>query len=363
MRTTTGRRRTTALRAALLCVAAVLLPAAAAAADEPAPAASPDPAAAATWALGPAGPDGADGRISLRHTIDPGASADDQVVLTNFSSRATTFTLYTGDGVVDDGGTFDIGAAGDTPTDSGSWITLGPVDGAQPDADGRLVLQVAAESSVLVPLTITVPADATPGDHPAGVVAELAAGEGAVQLASRVGVRVHLRVAGDVVADLRVTDVQARWVPSWNPFAAGTVHLTYDIENAGNVRLGSEARTTLAGPFGLGSATSTASHREILPGRAVTVEADLRAWPAVRSTGQIEVRPGVVGDDALAVVLLTGSSGFGVWTVPWAQLALVAAVVALLLVVRRTRRRAAARVQARIDAAVAEARTEQGAGG
>lgn len=348
MRTTTGRRRTTALRAALLCVAAVLLPAWAAAADESAPAASPDPAAAATWALGPATPDGADGRISLRHTIDPGASADDQVVLTNFSSRATTFTLYTGDGVVDDGGTFDIGAAGDTPTDSGSWIALGPVDGAQPDADGRLVLQVAAESSVLVPLTITVPADATPGDHPAGVVAELAAGEGAVQLASRVGVRVHLRVAGDVVADLRVTDVQARWVPSWNPFATGTVHLSYDIENAGNVRLG--------------SATSTASHREILPGRAVTVEADLRAWPAVRSTGQIEVRPGVVGDDALAVVLLTESSGFGVWTVPWAQLALVAVVVALLLVVRRTRRRAAARVQARIDAAVAEARTEQGAG-
>jgi hypothetical protein len=352
MRTTSGTLRTTVLRAALLGVAAVLLPAATAAADEP------DPAAAATWALGPATQDGADGRISLRRTIDPGGSADDLVVLTNFSSRATTFTLYAGDGLVDDGGTFDIGPAGEVPTDAGSWITLGPVDGAQPDPDGRLVLEVAAESSVLIPVRIAVPADAAPGDHPAGVVAELAAPDGAVQLASRVGVRVHLRVAGDVTAALRVTDVHARWVPSWNPFAAGTVHLTYDIENAGNVRLGSEARTTLAGPFGLGTATSTASHREILPGRAVTVEADLPSWPVVRSTGQIEVRPGLVGDDALAIVLMTETAGLTVWTVPWTQLALVAAVVALLLVVRRTRRRAAARVQARIDAAVAQARTE-----
>lgn len=78
----------------------------------------------------------------------------------------------------------------------------------------------------------------------------------------------------------------------------------------------------------------------------------------MRSTGQIEIQPGLVGDDVLAVVLMTDTTGLTVWTVPWAQLVLVAALVALLLVVRRTRRRAATRVQARIDAAVAQARTE-----
>ncbi|TGJ94378.1 hypothetical protein DLJ96_19990, partial [Actinotalea fermentans ATCC 43279 = JCM 9966 = DSM 3133] len=82
--------------------------------------------------------------------------------------------VYASDGVVTADGQFDLLPAGATPVDGGAWITLGEGDTAGPTQR----VEVAAESSVTVPFTVAVPADATPGDHPAGVVAALARPEG-----------------------------------------------------------------------------------------------------------------------------------------------------------------------------------------
>ena len=52
-----------------------------------------------TWAVAPASAEGPDGRVSFRHTIDPGGSVEEFVAVTNFSAAAAPFAIYASDGV------------------------------------------------------------------------------------------------------------------------------------------------------------------------------------------------------------------------------------------------------------------------
>lgn len=305
-----------------------------------------------TWTVQPATPEGPDGRISLRHVLDPGASVVDHVTVTNFSERAATFAVYAADGVVSDSGDFDVPGSRATK-DGGGWVTLGDVPGGE-QVDGTLRLTLEPGARVTVPLTIAVPADATPGDHPAGVVAELVNGDD-VRLAARVGARLHLRVTGDVVASLAPQDVVTRWEPSWNPFAPGTVHVSYRVANTGDVRLSARAATTLAGPFGVGAGERATDLREVLPGQSAQVEAELHAWPLVRFAGHVDARPWVVGEDVVDAPLRPGTVPVVVWALPWPQVAALAVLVGVPLLVRWWRRRSARALQDRIAAALAAA--------
>ncbi|QDB78489.1 hypothetical protein FE251_03175 [Georgenia wutianyii] len=344
-----------ALAVAALAVAAGAVPATAGLPSTPAPPGT-------TWALEPADGSEADGRVSLRHVLEDGASVADHVVLTNFSDHEATFAVYASDGIVDEAGSFDLLPPDTEPTGGGSWVEVGTVTGAEPRPGGGILLTTPAGSSTVVPLEVTVPAGATPGDHPAGVVAELVqGGDATLRMSSRVGVRLHLRVAGEVRGELG-PDVVATYSPSWNPFAPGTVTVDYTLENTGNVRVGADVDVSLAGPFGVGGGAASAEHREVLPGQELTGTVRLEAWPLVVGSGQLVATPLGVGEDELPAQLLPATVDFRVWAVPWSQLLVLALLAAAPLLVVRLRRRSAARVQARIDAAVAAATAEAAAG-
>ncbi|MBD3943204.1 hypothetical protein IF188_16035 [Microbacterium sp. NEAU-LLC] len=310
-----------------------------------------------TWSLSPASAEGPDARISLRHVIDPGGSAPDFVSLTNFSPHPASFDVYASDGIVTDDGDFDLLPPGEPPVDGGSWISVGTVEGGFV-ADGVLTIELQPGASVVVPVTVSVPENATPGDHPAGIVAQYkpAAG-GSVQFASRVGVRAHLRVAGDVVAALEPTVVSSSYEPSWNPFAPGRLRVEYRLDNVGNVRLGAEAAARATGPFGLAPVRASTTTREVLPAQTSTSTIELAVWPTVVSLGAVAVTPSAVGDDDVPV-LTPSSADFTAWTMPWAQLALLALAAGVVVAIVWTRRRSKAGVQRRIDEAVARAREE-----
>lgn len=311
-----------------------------------------------TWTLAPATDDGADGRVSLRHEIDPGSAVDDRVELTNFSDHAATFAVYASDGLVTASGDFDLLPADVAPERGGSWITLSSPE-APADPDGRLTLTLDAGASAVISARIAVPASATPGDHPAGIVAQLVPDDdGAVQLASRVGVRAHLRVAGDIIPTVAPDGIRAEYVPSWNPFAPGTVRLSVDVRNEGNVRLGAHTRASIAGIWGLAGTSADDDVREILPGDGVERAIELEAWPLVFGWGELRTTPLIVGEDTVDETPTATTVPFAVWTIPWSQLVLAVLVVGAVLLVRRLRRRSAARLQAHIDAAVAAARDE-----
>ena len=324
-----------------------------------APAETPSPSptsAGTTWALRPAAEDGPDGRVSLRHTLDAGAAASDLLALTNFSAQPATFAVYGSDGTVTGDGSFDLIPSDQQAQDGGSWLTIPPVEGAAARAGGGIELEVPSATTVLIPVGIAVPGNAAPGDHPAGIVAELIPGaNSSVQFATRVGVRVHLRVTGDIVASLVPDGITATYQPSWNPFAPGSVTVAYAVANAGNVRLGSAVDVRLSGPLGIGSADATSEQREILPSDSVTESVTVPVWPTFLAWGSVAVTPTAVGQDAADFALEAAEASFTVWTIPWAQLLLLAALVGGFFLVRGSRRRSRARMQARIDAAVAAA--------
>ncbi len=314
------------------------------------------PPAGTTWALRPATTDGPDGRVSLRHVIDGGDSADDLLALTNFGGEPATFAVYASDGTITSDGNFDLIPGDQVASDGGSWIALGAIESSTPRDAGGLIVSVPAQTTIAIPVQITVPANATPGDHPAGIVAELVPdASSSVQLASRVGVRAHIRVTGDIVASLAAKDVSAHYTPSWNPFAPGTVTLSFALTNPGNVRLGAETVARLSGPFGLAEASVAGEQREVFPGQAVETTIELPVWPTFFSWGDVATTPAAVGEDVIDGPLVVDSAPYTLWTVPWAQLGLLALLAAVFFLIRFLRARSSRRMQERIDAAVAAA--------
>lgn len=287
---------------------------------------TPPPAHAATdvrWSVVPADEGGPDGRVSLRHVLDPGTTVEDAVAVTNLGDSPATFTVSAGDGRVGADGAFDVG----DPLDSGAWVSIAGVD------DGGALPLDAGETRVL-PVTVTTPPDALPGDHPAGIVVAVSQVEGTTTLTHRVGVRLHLRVAGEVVPALDVVDVTTRWEPSWIPFAPGTLHVDYVATNTGDVRLGATATVDVDGRS---DPREPAPIAEVLPRTTATGSVEVEVWPFPLTRGDLVVTPLVVGDDAVSApgpVSLAVSAA----TPSWTGLAALALATALVLLARRHRR-------------------------
>lgn len=318
-----------------------------------APATAADDADRITWGVAPAAEDEADGRVSFRYELDPGAVVEDFLEVTNYSDRAVTFTLLSSDGVVGPDGAFDLLPADVAPEATGAWI------------DVQESVELEPQSSAVVPFTLTVPEGALPGDHPGGIAASVSrVGETEdgplVGLDTRVGARVHLRVSGDLAPEVSVTDLEATYTPSWNPFQPGTLHLDYTVVNDGNVRLGSTQTLSAAGVLGLSAGadgTIIGQQREILPRQETSVSTTVDGvWPLGPLSSTVTATQVVVGDDVVDVPLTVAEAGVTTWAVPWAQLAVLALAIALVAWrVRLRRRQRAAIERARAEGARAAA--------
>ncbi|MEU4619569.1 DUF916 domain-containing protein [Actinoplanes sp. NPDC023801] len=328
----------TRIAAAVLALATLTLPA-------PVPAAPGS--GSLTWSVSPSGPKGPNGRPALDYKLDPGAIVTDHVAVTNHSKQPLTLRLYAHDAFTTTGGGFDLRAGNATPTDAGLWIKL-----------GRQRITLPASSRVVVPFTLTVPANATPGDHAAGVVASLVAGTtdaagNKVSVDHRVGSRVYLRVTGPLQPSLTVTDVQIRTATSWNPLKLPRVTATFTIANTGNVRLGGAPSAQIEGPFGLGVRTTTATAvPEILPGGSLTTTVALNSVPPLfQERLTLEIRPAPADGRTVDPAPVRAASQHVLWLMPWPQLALIALATALLVAWLYARRRRNRRMRAALAAA------------
>ncbi|WP_371665262.1 MULTISPECIES: WxL protein peptidoglycan domain-containing protein [unclassified Streptomyces] len=180
-------------------------------------------------------------------SADPGATLDDKVTVTNKTDRPQTFRLYAADAynTARDGG-FAVRAQNEKQRSVGAW--------ARTDRDR---VTVRAHGSVTVPLTITVPEDAEPGDHPGALVAlderidPADAGAVAVGIRKAVGARIYLRVNGPTMPALSVDDVR---VEHSQPLVPGTgksrAVISYTLHNRGNVTLNPKVALRAEGLFG-----------------------------------------------------------------------------------------------------------------
>jgi Bacterial protein of unknown function (DUF916) len=315
--------------AAVLCAAAVILAPAAtatAAARLSESAAQPHTLSqATTFAVQPATAGKPDARAYLSYSATPGAIIKDQVAIRNYSEHPLTLRVYAGDAFNAPDGGFDLQAAAATPVDLGAWISVDQHE-----------VTVPARSSTILPIRITVPADATPGDHAAGIVAALdSPGTDShgnrITVEDRVGSRVYLRISGPLRPGLAVQSLHISYHAGTNPLGRGSALVTYTVRNTGNVRLSATQAVRITNLVTDATARGTASIAQLLPGNSITVTARIDGiLPAVRSHLRITLTPHALPGDLDPPLAATGMS-VGLWTVSWTLLGLVLVVIVLLV--------------------------------
>lgn len=337
MRTTTPPRPlrpTTALVVAialLLALAAALTPTAATAAAATSASPTAPTGATQTWTIKPATSAGPDTRAHLVLDAAPGATLADTVAVTNYGESPLALRLYASDAFTPADGGFDLLPGARPSTDVGAWVRL-----------ATSTVEVAPRETVLVPITITVPADASPGDHAAGIVAALvsSATDGAgqqVAVEHRVGTRVYLRVDGPLDPSLEITDLRPRHLGTLDPISPGRVEVDFTVTNRGNLRLSGSPTVTVTGPAGIElGRVLLPDLPELLPGASIEQHAELDGtWPTLRLWSQVEVRP---IDPSGQVTPETVSRSAALWAVPWGQLLVVVLLAGATAVAIRRRR-------------------------
>ncbi len=185
----------------------------------------------------------------------------------------------------------------------------------------------------------------------------------------RLGIRVKLRVGGELKPRLAIEDLHVDYAGSGNPFAKGDATVTYTIHNTGNAILSAQQTVSVSGPFGwlrtdggrVAAAAGTAARRE-LDGDGARARCGARPpagrdrHPHAPAHRRRPARP-----PRSKPVQATAHG----WAVPWTLLVLVVvlalAIVAAIVFGRRGRTRRKAREDARVREAVEQAVRAKGA--
>ncbi|MFD7326494.1 WxL protein peptidoglycan domain-containing protein [Streptomyces sp. NPDC059875] len=261
-------------------------------------------------------------------SADPGTTLTDRVTVTNKTGAPLSFRLYGADAynTERDGG-FAVRTSQEKQTGAGAWIT--------PE---RTRVTVPARSSVTVPFTLAVPADAEPGDHPGAFVAlderiEAGTGSVAVGVQRAVAARLYLRVNGPTVPALAVEDVTLDQDRPLVPGAGtSTALISYTLHNRGNVTLNPKVALRAEGVFGrtLLARDLAKIPSELLPRQKIRL--------TERWTGSPQFDWGEVTLTATAKdVRESGRASF--LALPWLAAAAVLAGGAVALIGLRVRRR------------------------
>ena len=288
------------------------------------------------WSVQPSTAKGPDGRDYFLRRAGPGEQLTDHVGITNLTKRPLTFTVYGTDAFTTADGAFGLLPAAQAPTDVGSWITL-----------ARSSYTVPANTRLDVPFRLSVPANATPGDHAGGIIASVAAAQTdakgqRVLVDRRIAARVYLTVSGATAPTLTIDTVRLEYTQSANPTDGGAMTVSYRVRNTGNLRLSGAGAVRVTGPFGWELArTDPLPIPELLPGSSLTVtERIVGVQPTVRLAAQVSVEPATF-DRKLPPVSRTT----GVWAWPWALVAAIGLALGYLAfrLIRRVRSRRAMR--------------------
>jgi hypothetical protein len=286
----------------------------------------------ATFGLAAASGDRPDQRGWIELTAAAGSVIYDRVAVVNQSNQPLSLDVYSADAQNSADGSLGLPDRTVAPTDAGSWIAIGTTKVDVPPQSA------AGVGYTILPVAITIPADAEPGEHVAGVVASLTAKGSAtngqqttdVNLEQRVGLRFYVTVAGDLHPGLRVSGVRATYHPAstYGLAGLGSATVTYTLTNTGNTRVGVQATASASGVFGIGKASANGPQvEELLPKSSVTQTVEIPSvWPLVLDYVQVTAKVTLPGAEPRDAGIGTPSSSAWMWAIPWPYLALIALV-------------------------------------
>ncbi|MTD57949.1 WxL protein peptidoglycan domain-containing protein [Amycolatopsis pithecellobii] len=280
------------------------------------------------WTVGTAANEFGADRDNYRYTVDPGSQLEDGLTVTNHGTTPLELTVYSADAFTTEQGRLDLVAKGAPSTGVGAWVH---------PAQDRVTVQ--AGQSTQVPFTVSVPDTATAGDRMGGIVTSLMQGD----VERRVGIRIQLRVGGELKPGLSVEDLGVRYAGS--PFGTGDATLTYTIRNSGNAIVAARQAASVSGPFGSWHADAgpVADSPQLLPGATWKVSVPVHgAVPAVELAGSVTLTP-LLTDASGSVAPLPAVEGTAhSVAVPSLLLLLLGVAIVIAVVVLIIRRRRAA---------------------
>jgi len=290
----------------------------------------------AAFGAGPASAAKLDGRPYFTYDATPGGSIEDHIAIINFAQHMQTLNVYAVDAVSGTNGAFTYAPRAAARRQVGGWLTVG--------ARGQNQITIAPRATVILPVFLHLPANASPGDHAGAVIVSLTGlvkAKGKKQLVKfeqRIATRVIIRVSGPLHPRLTIENLHASYSGHLNPFASGLVTVTYTVRNTGNALLGATQQVSVHGLFG--SSAHAAPLRGVpllLPGGSYQVRTRVPGvFPEVWVTATVRLGPhGLRGDVNPGIHVTTAS--VTVLTVPWILLAVVIAL--LIFIIARNWRR------------------------
>jgi hypothetical protein len=276
----------------------------------------------------PASEVGADGRSRFSYEAAPGQSTSDNYQVSNTGSTAQTMHVFATDAYNTEDGSYGLLDTEAEPTDAGSWVTF---------SGGAKSVEVPLEpgASQLVTFSVAVPADASPGDHAAGIAISVSSPQGQILVDRRVATRLYVRVPGDLQPGLTISSISSSYHSAINPLD-GTTSLTFNVANTGNIALG--ANMVIGVNTYLGIAASDIVRKELsemLPRstRSITISV-----PGVPQLGylnpHVSLAPTVSEDAMNPGVLTTVDRDTVTFAIPWWLVVVVALAGAVWLVAR-----------------------------
>jgi len=199
------------------------------------------------------------------HELAPGAALTDEALVMNSGDVPVTLTLYAADGITAVNGGTAFAKQGQESTGVNRWLSLSVTE-----------IALAPGEEMVVPFTITVPSNASPGQHVAGlVVAAPPIGEAppaspagedegqfVVMVVQQVAVAVVIDVPGPRVAALEITGTCLK--------EQGDLGATFvvAVRNTGNIFLKGEGSLLITDPNGEELASNPLKMGTVLPGDA-----------------------------------------------------------------------------------------------
>jgi hypothetical protein len=296
-----------------------------------------------TFGVEPATKKGVDKRPYYSYVTGAGAQFNDYVAVVNYSKVPLTLTVYATDALNTPQGGYSLLTAGQKPVDVGAWTVIHDLG---PDSTVRVPARHKhGPGTTILPITITVPQNASPGDHSGGIVASLRAvgtsknQKQIINLNQRVGTREFIRVGGTLRPTLTISNLAATYHGSINPLATGTITVKYDVKNTGNLKLGGRPSVSASSLFGNdGKSAVSPQIPLLLPGSSVTETTTLTH---VRPEGLLHVKVQIVplivqGDSDPHLGVYTASAT--VVAIPWLLIILAIAIAVLAYLWWRRRR-------------------------
>lgn len=264
-----------------------------------------------------------EGRPNFEYALGPGETVTDAMLVKNTGTEPLRLRIYAADAFTTSSGAIDILKAGEPSLDAGLWT--------EPATE---FIEIAPGESEEVPFTIAVPDGALPGDHSAAIVASLLEEQDGsqVQVERRLGLRISIRVPGEMTADVALEAVDAAYAATWNPFDPGRVQVTYQLTNNGNTRVNVLDDLRVSGLLGMfpGAVIGT-DVTDLLPGSSVQVVREVPTAAIGPVSGELTIVNTPLDDAVPAPEQL--QSEVSVFALPWALIALILLVLAAVAVV------------------------------